>query len=153
MTDKQYKCLNGDLIEVGKEYKDIHDNDPVKVVGFDGDKIIVNYDFGLTSYEAYDEDEFQSLWQEQPDKDEDKIIKKLTIQTEYEQLEYTKPLSLTEVKSIFDWLGKKHSIVEDKQEPEESLEDRFTELQLQMTKLSDVVIQLQKRMYDSRSNN
>ena len=21
MTDKQYKCLNGDLIEVGKEYK------------------------------------------------------------------------------------------------------------------------------------
>jgi hypothetical protein len=71
MTDKQYKCLNGDIIEVGKEYKDVFAKDSItKVIAFYNNKIIGVYERGdKPSYDEFNENEFVSLWQEQPDKD------------------------------------------------------------------------------------
>lgn len=83
MTDKKYYCQNGDLIEVGKEYKDIHDNDPIKVVGFDGETIIIEYSDGLAAYEERD---FESLWQALEDQKDKEIAELKAKLAEYESV-------------------------------------------------------------------
>jgi hypothetical protein len=66
MTDKQYYCQNGDLIEVGKCYKwsDLRDDgDKVKVIGIDTDRG-VPVAFVDGEYWGMALNEMQSLWQE-----------------------------------------------------------------------------------------
>jgi hypothetical protein len=65
MTDKQYKCLNGDLIEVGKLYIN-EEGKRLEVIAIHNDDIVVLDGDEYLGYFSY---ELISLWQEQPDQD------------------------------------------------------------------------------------
>jgi hypothetical protein len=130
MTDKQYKCLNGDIIEVGKEYKDVFAEDSItKVIAFYNNKIIGVYERGdKPSYDEFNENEFVSLWQEQPDKDE--WIKHTTgeqpvddgVVVEIKIGGFTSNPGRAEAWGVYweDGHITHYRIVEDKQEPEET---------------------------------
>ena len=132
MTNKQYYCLNGDLIEVGKEYR-ILDRRSAGLV-----KCICErkYDIWLlVELESYDEfvniNSFQSLWQEQPDKDG--WIKHTTgkqpvaddLLVEIKIGGFTSTPERAEVWGVYweDGHITHYRIVEDKQEPEETFID------------------------------
>ena len=74
MTDKQYYCKNGDLIEVGRRYN-LDEEDPYSlnnvVLGYDSEGVIAvksTSNGGDFDVSPYGESEFLSLWQEPEEK-------------------------------------------------------------------------------------
>jgi hypothetical protein len=68
MTDKQYKCRNGDLIEVGKEYE-FGKVAKVEVLKILKDNQVISWCEEDGEVDIDDIEDYDYLWQEQPDKD------------------------------------------------------------------------------------
>ena len=141
MTDKQYKCLNGDLIEVGKEYQ-WGKSSKVEVLKILKDNQVISWCEVGDVVEIDDIEDYDSLWQEQPDKDgwiphttgkqpvADGVVVELKLKSGYE-VQSWKAKHWDMLDDCADITH--YRIVEDKQEPEElclkDIEKRLTELE------------------------